>query len=129
MARLGKLEHRGLPEPGEADAWYVELSSIIRHYLEDRYNLRAPELTTEEFLQVARGSGVLTIEHRKLLEDFLLRCDRVKFAGYAPDDAESRQTLDSARGFLHDTRPEAEAVAAREAESTAARAGHQRGAA
>lgn len=111
MARLGKLESRGLPEPEQADEWYVELSSIIRHYLEDRYNLRAPELTTEEFLQVARGAGVLTVEHRKLLEDFLVRCDRVKFAGYAPGGEESQNTLDAARGFLHDTRPDVQTAA------------------
>lgn len=110
IKRLGKLEGRGLPEPEQADNWYVELSSIIRRYLEDRYSLRAPELTTEEFLKIARSSGVLSTEHRKLLQTFLTRCDRVKFARYAPEDDESREALDSAKSFLEDTRPEAQAV-------------------
>ena len=107
IKRLTRLESRGLPEPDQADGWYVELSGIIRRYLEDRYNLRAPELTTEEFLKIARGSGVLTSDHRKLLEDFLTRCDRVKFARYAPDDEESKNALTAARSFLEDTRPQA----------------------
>jgi hypothetical protein len=107
MARLARLQGRGLPAPDHADAWYVELSSIIRRYLEDRYSLRAPELTTEEFLQVARGSGYLSHEHRTLLSEFLIGCDRVKFARYEPRDEESRQALESARSFLHDTRVQA----------------------
>ena len=115
MKRLGKLESQGLPEPENADDWYVELSGIIRRYLEDRYNLRAPELTTEEFLKIARGSGLLTVEHRKLLEQFLFRCDRVKFARYAPADDESKEALLSARSFLEDTRISAQVERAEEA--------------
>lgn len=118
MERLGRLERRGLPTPEVVGDWYVELSGIIRRYLEDRYSLRAPELTTEEFLQVARASGVLTTKHRELLTAFLTGCDRVKFARYAPDDEESRQSLQAARSFLEDTRIKV----AETAESTGGRA-------
>jgi hypothetical protein len=108
MARLRELEQRGLPRPGEdgpkIDQWYVELSAIVRRYLEDRYHLRAPELTTEEFLREAQRSGLLSSTHRALLSDFLVRCDRVKFARYEPDEEESRQALASARTFLDETR-------------------------
>ncbi len=34
MSRLQRLEDRGLPAPDEADAFYVELSDIVRHYVE-----------------------------------------------------------------------------------------------
>lgn len=118
MARLRELEQRGLPSPGQGedkdedkaatvpsiDLWYVELSAIVRRYLEDRYGLRAPELTTEEFLREAQRSGQLSSRHRDLLSDFLVRCDRVKFARYEPDEEESRQALASARTFLEETR-------------------------
>ncbi len=104
MARLAKLEGRGLPGADEADAWYVELSGIVRRYLEDRFALRAPELTTEEFLHVAQHSRELTREHRALLSSFLEGCDRVKFAGYRPAENESRDAIASARQFLAETR-------------------------
>ncbi len=110
MTRLRELEQRGLPSPGQGetapaiDIWYVELSAIVRRYLEDRYGLRAPELTTEEFLREAQRSGQLSSTHRNLLSDFLVRCDRVKFARYEPDEEESRQALASARSFLEETR-------------------------
>ena len=88
----------------DADAWFVELSAIVRTYLEGRYEIRAPELTTEEFLQEASRAKELTTEHRAQLSAFLERCDRVKFAGYRPDPAESIATLDAARAFVEDTR-------------------------
>ena len=116
VAHLRALEERGPPDETSADAWFVELSSIVRRYLEQRYEIRAPELTTEEFLQVATARPELSGEHRTLLTLFLERCDRVKFAGYRPDAEESLATLKAARGFVEDTRlrePIAVAVARR----------------
>jgi hypothetical protein len=104
VAQLRALEDRGAPDDTGADAWFVELSAIVRRYLESRYEIRAPELTTEEFLLVATARPELTAEHRGLLTSFLARCDRVKFAGYRPDAEESIATLAAARGFVEDTR-------------------------
>lgn len=104
VARLAQLEERGAPEPALADAWFVDLSDIVRSYLEHRYEIRAPELTTEEFLLVASQATALSAEHRSLLSAFLARCDRVKFAGYRPDSEESLASLAAARAFVEDTR-------------------------
>jgi len=102
--RLDRLEARGLPTADQADEWYVELSSIVRRYLEDRHGVRAPELTTEEFLRTAGESAELSSGHRQLLTKFLEQCDRVKFAAYVPDESESREAFDAARRFLSETR-------------------------
>jgi len=104
VSALRALEDRGAPDTDAADAWFVELSAIVRRYLEQRYEIRAPELTTEEFLQVATARPELREDHRGLLTSFLERCDRVKFAGYRPDAQESLATLAAARGFVEDTR-------------------------
>ncbi len=103
--QLSALEGQGLPTGDEVDTWYVELSAIIRTYLEDRYRVRAPELTTEEFLREAKQSAELRDEHRTLLSSFLAGCDRVKFAGYFPDEAESKAALVAAKRFVEETRP------------------------
>ena len=105
VRRLVELEGRGMPTDDEVDAWYVELSAVVRRYLEGRFALRAPELTTEEFLRVAQRSERLDSAHKTLLADFLAGCDRVKFAGYRPDESESLQALESARRFIEETRP------------------------
>ena len=104
VSELRRLEDRGPPSEDAADPWFVQLSWIVRRYLEHRYEIRAPELTTEEFLNVAIARPELTEDHRRLLTQFLERCDRVKFAGYRPDSEESLATLAAARGFVEDTR-------------------------
>jgi hypothetical protein len=104
IGRLHALADRGAPAEADADSWFVELSAIVRAYLEQRYALRAPDLTTEEFLLVAAARPELSVDHKKQLFDFLAGCDRVKFAGYRPQAAESIATLDAARGFVEDTR-------------------------
>jgi len=104
VRRLAALERGGAPDEVGLDDWFVELSAIIRHYLEERFALRAPELTTEEFLQEARRAAGLSSAHREQLTAFLERCDRVKFAGYRPDADESLATLAAARAFVEDTR-------------------------
>lgn len=102
--RLERLRRAGPPDAARLDGWYVELSDSVRRYIEERFALRAPERTTEEFLQEAGRSGELSAQHRELLSAFLERCDRVKFARYSPGDAESREALDLALRFLQDTR-------------------------
>jgi hypothetical protein len=104
IARLRGLADRGAPDAATTDGWFVELSAIVRRYLEGRYHIHAPELTTEEFLQVAAKGAALTAEHRGMLTSFLEGCDRVKFAGYRPEAAESLATLAAAQGFIEETR-------------------------
>jgi len=104
LAALAALEHRGAPGADDADAWFVELSAIVRRYLEGRFRVRAPELTTEEFLQEVRQSPDLDRDHRARLGEFLEQCDRVKFAGYRPDPDESLAALAAARAFVEETR-------------------------
>lgn len=117
MARLVRLEARGLPEGEDADAWYVELSGAVRTYIEDRYRIRAPELTTEEFLREARRVADLTDEHRAMLSSFLADCDRVKFAGHRPASSESQQALEAARRFVEETRLREDAAPSRDEEA------------
>jgi len=104
FGRLAALEGRGLPEGHDAaDGWYVELSDIVRRYIEDRFGIRAPELTTEEFLREARRLDELGESHRALLSGFLESCDRVKFAGHEPAADESQAALGRARRLVEET--------------------------
>jgi len=104
VAKLHALEVRGAPSAEQADAWFVELSAIVRTYVEHRYGLRAPELTTEEFLHIATNWPAMASINRDQLKGFLERCDRVKFAGYRPESQESLDALAAARAFVEDTR-------------------------
>jgi len=107
-SRLDALKARPRPEEAEAvGAFFVELSDLVRHYLEDRFGLHAPEHTTEEFLDVASGSPDLSEAHQGFLQDFLRRADQVKFARYLPGADYIEDVLLAAERFLEQTRAEA----------------------
>jgi hypothetical protein len=112
VQKLSALEAQGLPDGAAIDAWYVDLSAIVRRYVEDRFAIRAPELTTEEFFREARRALELRPEHRDLLGTFLVQCDRVKFAAHRPLAAESEAALSTVRRFLDETRLRVEGHAA-----------------
>jgi len=107
-ARLDGLLYGPRPsEPAQMDAFFVELSGIVRQYLEDRFELHSPELTTDEFLEVMSGSPDLSRTHQQLLRPFLRRADLVKFAHYLPDASDVEESIEVARRFLDETRENA----------------------
>ena len=105
LSALNRLRVQGLIEHGQFEEYYVQLSSIVRHYLEDRFHLRAPEMTTEEFLATLATDGRLIAPHRRLLAEFLSQADLVKFARHLPSLKDSEAAYDAARRFVEDTKP------------------------
>jgi hypothetical protein len=105
LAALNRLRSRGLVEQGQFEGYYVELSGIVRHYLEDRFHLRAPEMTTEEFLATLARDTRLVPAHRRLLGEFLSQADLVKFARHLPTLRDAEAAYEAARRFVDDTRP------------------------
>jgi hypothetical protein len=97
-------EARRLMNPDQAREYCFEVSGIVRRYIEERFRLQAPQLTTEEFIRelVEAGEGPLAT-HRNLLGDFLQHCDLAKFAGwrYCRPDLEAMHA--SAETFVHQT--------------------------
>lgn len=101
---LTKLELERLPQRGRIKEYYFQLSNIVRHYLEDRFSFKAPEMTTEEFLYSLRESGELKSDHKSLLEQFLSHCDMVKFAKYGPARKEIDESFQSGKRLIDETK-------------------------
>ncbi|MEM8678552.1 MAG: hypothetical protein AAGF97_04260 [Planctomycetota bacterium] len=101
--RLRQLRDQPLPAQDQLDPFFVELSDIVRRYLEQRFRLRAPELTTEEFLEVAASSPDLSKRHQQTLQTFLSQADMVKFAGLKPGPRDIQGALDAAEQFIDET--------------------------
>jgi hypothetical protein len=73
---LENLKAKGWsPEP-----FFTELSRILRTYLEDRFDLNAPESTTEELTRSMAHDGRLNIKEQQTLRNFMTQADLVKFA-------------------------------------------------
>jgi hypothetical protein len=104
LARLAAL--RALPVRGDDDVqkFYIEASAIVREYVEDRYKVRAPEMTTEEFLNSSLTARLLAPPHRALLSGYLNHCDLVKFARQDSSANDRDQLLSSAEKFVQETR-------------------------
>lgn len=90
----------------EAEKFTVEVSSILRLYLEEALALPAPEQTSEEFLQALRDQSWLTPELQRDLEDFMRLADLVKFARQSLDAGQRQRLLDSAVQVVETTRPQ-----------------------
>jgi hypothetical protein len=90
----------------------ISVSGTLRTYLEEAFSLRAPERTTEEFLDELQSSALLSFSQKQLLGDFLMRCDLVKFAREEPSVDRLKELHASALRLIDETsvflqRPEA----------------------
>lgn len=83
----------------------VLVSAAIRIYLEARFDLHAPERTTEEFLEEIKDSSALMIEQKDALAIFLTECDLVKFARSEPEAYELKRLYESALKLVKETEP------------------------
>jgi hypothetical protein len=94
----------------EAWAWVEQperfctrLSEVVRVYLEERFGLKAPDQTTEEFLASLPQSTVLDSGLKPLLEEFLTQCDWVKFAQGDPGRTECERLHQMASRLIDET--------------------------
>jgi len=84
------------------------VSDVVRVYLEERFDLHAPERTTEEFLIEMQTTQHLTRPQKDSLADFLSRCDLVKFARAVPPSTALQDLYDAALKLIEETEPKAQ---------------------
>ncbi|AQQ72180.1 hypothetical protein SMSP2_02561 [Limihaloglobus sulfuriphilus] len=87
VVRLNRLD---LPSRGKYELYYQTVCNLLRYYIEYRFNLRARDMTTEEFLESLRDSSDLDTATKGDLKYFMEQCDMVKFARYVPDEEQIR---------------------------------------
>ncbi len=108
LQELEKLLAENLLARGEVKLFHLRISDILRHYIENRFGIKAPERTTEEFLTelsvTQSQTGSLLGSHKTLLTDFLIHCDLVKFAKHEPTTAECEKTVSICREFIEKTK-------------------------
>ena len=100
---LDRLIRKGLPGRGRYKDFYVELTMVVRRYVQRKYGIRAPHMTTEEFLrEVSSGtaSGAGLASNTESLRRFLESADMVKFAGVEATPEMADGATESARGYL-----------------------------
>jgi hypothetical protein len=96
----------------------IIVSDTIRFYLEERFQFRAPERTTEEFLRELGETDLLTGEQKESLGGFLESCDLVKFAKYEPGENELWALHGSALRLIEETEPQPATVKQSQSENS-----------
>ncbi len=83
----------------------IAVSDTLRTYLEERFDFRAPERTTEEFMNELQATPLLNTEQRRSLGAFLEQCDLVKFAKHEPTQSELGDLHAAALRLVTETEP------------------------
>ncbi|HEY7000400.1 MAG TPA: DUF4381 family protein [Candidatus Udaeobacter sp.] len=83
----------------------IRVSDILRRYVTEQFGLPVTRQTSVEFLNGLRGSSPFSEDEKSLLEDFLNRCDLIKFARYDATTSDSELLLEEAIRFVKGGQP------------------------
>lgn len=101
---LAELDARQLWQKKQVKEYYVELTDIVRNYIEARFHTAAMELTTDELLYKAQMHRELQPYH-DLLSGILHTADLAKFAKAQPLPHEHTDTMEKAKQLVNSSRP------------------------
>jgi hypothetical protein len=104
IRELALLKTKDLPGKGKIKQYYIELSDIIRHYIQGRFNIIAVEATTYELKRSLRHPDLSRDKTEAALK-FLNRTDMVKFAKHIPETKLYDEDYDLVRDFVVSTKP------------------------
>lgn len=104
LESLKELEAKQLWQKGQIKTYHSELTDIIRRYFENRFYIRALEMTTSELIQQLNQVK----DAREILDTtsaFLNNADMVKFAKYIPMDRVNEEMMEQAYSIVNVTIP------------------------
>ncbi|HRC67976.1 MAG TPA: hypothetical protein PK976_08535, partial [Bacteroidales bacterium] len=107
LEALDTLRNKQLWQSGHYKQFYSELTDIFRDYLDNQFQINAPEMVSEEIIIALENAGFDT----KLISDcrrMLQTADLVKFARYIPLPDENSFSFDVCRRFVEETMPKPE---------------------
>ncbi len=100
LESLSKLKEKGLVGKGDFKSFHVEVSDIIRFYIEGKFRIPALESTTSDLIREFRQKRPIEENYISLLRRFLEVCDLVKFAKYKPSNEECIEVLNEAYNLV-----------------------------
>jgi len=104
LEELEKLRTKKLWQEGNIKPYYIELTDILRNYIEKRFLIHAMEQTTEEIMSQLRLTDISEISKLTLVPVLKLS-DLVKFAKENPMGMENDEMLQRAIDFVTSTIP------------------------
>jgi hypothetical protein len=97
---LDALWHKKLWQEGLLKPYYSELTEILRVYLEDRFDIYAMEMVSNDILREVEKEEVADAVALAKLRDILYNADLVKFAKWNPQPNAHEKCYKDARDFV-----------------------------
>ncbi|MCR5070820.1 MAG: hypothetical protein K6A62_02685 [Bacteroidales bacterium] len=89
--------------PDKQKAYYSGITDALKNYIEDRFGVDAPEMTTAELFDALRQVEDLPAELREELREVFECADFVKFAKHTASQEENARALPTAVRFVTST--------------------------
>ncbi len=89
--------------PERQKTFYSGITDTLKTYIEDRFGVDAPEMTTAELFDALRQADDLPADLREELRDLFERADFVKFAKHVASDEDNARALPTAVRFVTST--------------------------
>ena len=102
LETLEKIKQDAVWKDNKTKEYYSSIADTVRLYIEERFNINALELTSDEIIKVFK-SQVVDSESKAKLNQILTLSDFVKFAKQIPIEAEHSLTLNNAFDFVRGT--------------------------
>ena len=84
-------------------AFYSGVTDALKEYIDARFGVDAPEMTTAELFDAMKGEKEISPESYQALRELFERADFVKFAKMVVSDEENATVLPVAVKFVTDT--------------------------
>ncbi|MES2514527.1 MAG: hypothetical protein V4580_10305 [Bacteroidota bacterium] len=102
LATLDKIKEEAVWKENRTKEYYSSIADTVRLYIEERFNINALELTSDEIIRIFR-TQVIDADSKLKLNQILTLSDFVKFAKQIPIEAEHTLTLNNAFDFVKGT--------------------------
>ena len=89
--------------PEKQKAYYSGITDALKTYIEDRFGVDAPEMTTAELFDALKGAEDLPADLREELRGVFECADFVKFAKHVASDEDNARALPTAVRFVTST--------------------------
>ena len=103
LRKLDKYRSDKYWVPEKQKAFYSGITGAVKEYIDERFEIDAPEMTTAELFDALQGRTELTPELYEKMKELFERADFVKFAKYVADDAQNAEALPLCVRFVTST--------------------------
>lgn len=103
LRELDKYRSDKFWAPEKQKTFYSGITDALKFYMDDRFGVDAPEMTTAELFDALKGDKDITPEMFNDLKDLFERADFVKFAKHVASDEENAGALPLAVRFVTTT--------------------------